>query len=45
MIVRDDDILVFAYIAENIGFGNGSQHRTEIWQLQPHTATATLLEP
>jgi hypothetical protein len=33
MIVRDDDILVFAYIAENLGFGNGSQHRTEIWQL------------
>ena len=33
MIVRDDDIFVFAYIAENFGFGNGSQHRTEIWRL------------
>lgn len=41
MIVRDNDILVFAYLAENIGFGNGSQHRTEIWQLEPGTAPST----
>ncbi|MGI9642678.1 MAG: hypothetical protein ACR2N9_07830 [Acidimicrobiia bacterium] len=34
MIVRDDDILVFAFIGQHLGFGHGRDYRTEVWQLQ-----------
>ncbi len=43
MIVRDNDILVFAYIAKNLGFGAVSKPHTEIWRLDlsPGEPTAT----
>ncbi|MEA2022711.1 MAG: hypothetical protein U9N79_00300, partial [Actinomycetota bacterium] len=33
MIVQDDDILVYAYIAKNSGFGTMGNPHTEIWRL------------
>ena len=35
IVVRDNDALVYARIADNQGFGHFSQLRTEIWQLAP----------
>lgn len=37
--VRDTDAVVYARIADNLGFGTFSQLRTEIWRLAPGSQT------
>jgi len=44
LIVEDNDILVYAFMAENLGFGVVGDPRTEIWRLELSADTSATTE-